>query len=453
MSRLFGRALAFAGLSVVALAYAFDAGHGFVKDDFVWILASRDLSTLAGAPTGFFRPAVTLSFAADFALFGRQPLGYGFTNLALLFACLGALVLLLRALGLSSRVAVAAALLWALNFQGINMAVLWTSGRTALLLTLWSAAAAWAFTRGHRVWAAILAAGAMASKEEAFVLPAVLAVWTILDARRRGGGAADLERTVARETWLMWIALAVMLVLRLASGAYTPASAPPYYRYSFDLGTLAANILAYADRVGTTPLLALVVFWIAAGLPRPGVDRERRGLVLKGLAWLSLGFAPTILLPVRSSLYAVMPSAGVVMVVAAVAEHLAASVRPRVLARAAIVLLVSFAALLPVYRLRNARYVQEAELSAAIVDELSRIAASTPSGGLVVIRDVRTARPTAEQAFGSLADRAAFLMTDGKLQVWIDPPPADLAGTSPPPNLGAAIATIVVERGVVKRTQ
>ena len=450
MSRLFTRALACGALCLIAAAYACDAGHGFVKDDFGWILASRDWSTLLEAPTGFFRPVVSVSFALNYAVFGLEPLGYGLTNLAMLYACLGALVLLLRALGLASFPATASALLWALNFQGINMAVLWTSGRTALLLTLWGVAAASAFTLRHRVAAALFAALAMGSKEEAFMLPAVLTVWAFIDARQRGGNHRDSARTVARETWLLWMAFAVMLVLRSDSGAFTPASAPPLYRYVFDLATLAGNLSGYADRVGTTPLPALLVFWLAAGMPRPGVDADHRRLVAKGVVWIALGFAPTILLPLRSSLYGVMPGVGMAIIVAALAERVAASVAPRVLARAALVLLVAFAALLPVYRLRNARYVREAELSAVIVAELSRISASSPSGGLVVIRDVRTSRPTAEQAFGPLADRAALLMTDGKLQVWIEPPPVELAGVTPP-DLSQAIATLVVEQGVVKR--
>ena len=154
-------------LAVLAFVYGVDAGHGFVKDDFTWIAASRDLTRLImpGA-AGFFRPIVSLTFWIDYALFGLAPRGYGLTNVALLFAGVGLLFLLLKALGLRAGVAVAGAFVWALNFQAVNMAVLWISGRTALVLVVWATAAAYAWVRGYRPLAAILVTAAMWSKEE-----------------------------------------------------------------------------------------------------------------------------------------------------------------------------------------------------------------------------------------------------------------------------------------------
>ncbi len=457
MSRALARVPGIAGVLLLVGVYAFDVGHGFVKDDFNWILTSRvehvtDLSRLLGAATGFFRPLVSFSFAINYALFDLRPLGYGLTNLALLLACVGVLFLLLRGVGIGREVAGAVALLWALNFQGINMAVLWISGRTALLATLFVVASAWAWTRGSRALATVLAMAAMWSKEEALALPAILTAWSAID--RRGG----LLRA-AREAWPLWLVAGITLVSRTWAGAFTPLSAPPLYRYQFDAATLSGNLLAYADRVGTTPVLALLLFWLAAGLPRV-VDggnadtrlEQSRNRALKGGAWMLCSFAPTILLPVRSSLYAVLPSIGLMLVVGDLTERVVMRARPAAIERATAVVLLTFLALVPVYRSRNLRYVQEAELSAAIVNELSMIAAAHPGGGLVVIKDRRDVRPTAEQAFGPLVERAALLVTNGKLQVWIDPPPAEL-GTAASPDLRSSIATLVVEAGALKRIQ
>src|SRR5262245_20888064 len=399
MSRPLGGLLACAGLALILSAYGCDVGHGFVKDDFGWILSSRDVSNLLAAPTGFFRPVVSISFAVNYALFDIRPLGYGLTNLAVLLACTGLVAGLLGATGIRREVAVAGALVWALNFQGINMAVLWISGRTALLLTLWTVASAWAWQRGARLAAAGLAALAMLSKEEAFVLPAVLTLWAFID--QAGTKDARDWTQIGRRTWLIWVVAALCFALRLQSGALTPATAPPFYRYRFDLEMLAGNTLSYLDRVATTPVLALLVFWLVAGAPRAPISSRFRLVSLKGVAWLALAFLPTILLPVRSSLYAVMPSVGVVMIVAALADDLVSRLPVHALKRSTIALTLIFVLLLPVYRLRNARYVREADLSASIVAELANLAAAHPAGGLVVIRDVRTdARPTAEQAFG-----------------------------------------------------
>ena len=175
-----------------------------------------------------------------------------------------------------------------------------------------------------------------------------------------------------------------------------------------------------------------------------------RGLALKGGVWMVFAFAPTILLPGRSSLYVVMPSVGAVLMLAALAAEVVPGLAPAALKRAAVVLLLTFAALLPVYHARNQRYVREADLSSAIAGALVQIAGSRSDGGLVVIQDPRAGRPTAGQALGALADRAALLMTDGKIQVWIDPPPAELLSTAAP-DLSQSTATIAVEGGRVRR--
>jgi hypothetical protein len=443
---------ALAGGLFVVLIYIFDAGHGFVKDDFGWILTSRvealgDVRRLMDASTGFFRPIVSLSFALNYAWFGMRPIGYGLTNLALALACMFTLMALMRALGVGRGVAVGAALLWALNFQGINMAVLWISGRTALLVTLFSTAAAWAWTRERRLTAALLAMTAMWSKEEAFALPAILTAWSVLDSR--GRPLAALGRT-----WPLWAVAAASLAARAASGAFTPASAPSYYRYQFGISTFIENAVAYSDRVGTTAVGALFVFWLAAGAPgvhpagKGGADgrTDARNLVAKGAIWITLSLAPTILLPVRSSLYAVLPSAGAMLIISHFGERIVQRAAPASVRRAAVVVSALFVALLPAYRVRNTRYVNEAELSTAIVAELSRIASTRQEGGLVLIRDVRDARPTAEQALGPLADRAAFLASNGKLSAWIEPPPSELSG-APGPDPATAVATLVVEGG------
>lgn len=451
MSRPLGRLLAFAGLGIILGAYACDVGHGFVKDDFGWILSSRDLSNLLNAPTGFFRPVVSLSFAIDYALFDLRPFGYGLTNLALLLACTVLVAGLLRAIGARRGVAAAGALIWALNFQGINMAVLWISGRTALLLTLWAVASAWMWLRGARLASAALAAMAMLSKEEGFVLPAVFTLWVLIDQ----AGTKETRRwsEMWSRTWIVWIAAVLCFALRMQSGALTPATAPPFYRYRFDLEMLASNTLSYLDRVGTTPVLAFLLFWLIAGAPRVSRSSRFHLVSLKGLAWLALAFLPTILLPVRSSLYAVMPSVGVAMILTALADDVVPVISTAALKRSTIALTVVFVLLLPVYRLRNERYVREADLSASIVAELAILAASHPSGGLVVIRDIRgESRPTAEQAFGPGAATAAALVTREKLRVWIDPPPSELAGQAAP-DLSQAIAVLTVEGGTVRRTK
>lgn len=62
-----------------------DAGHGFIQDDFRWIVESRaadagDLIALFGTNIGFYRPVVGISFALDHLVWGARPFGYALTN-------------------------------------------------------------------------------------------------------------------------------------------------------------------------------------------------------------------------------------------------------------------------------------------------------------------------------------------------------------------------------------
>ena len=133
-------ALVWSGLLLLALLliYLPGLGHGFIKDDFVWIASNQvttlpELVTLFTHAPDFYRPVVALSFAADWWLFGIEPFAYGLTNLVLLLAAAAVLGSLAVAIGMSRGSALVAAALWSLNFHGINMSLLWISGRTSLL--------------------------------------------------------------------------------------------------------------------------------------------------------------------------------------------------------------------------------------------------------------------------------------------------------------------------------
>ena len=149
-------ALVLVALAFTGAVYVPDVGRGFVKDDFDWIAASRDglhhpMAILLPGAVGFYRPIVSFTFALDAATYGLDSRGYGFTNLALFLLCGGALVHLGCAVGLTRRAAMLAAFIWMANPHGINMALLWISGRTALCLALFTALAVASFLKGRYV--------------------------------------------------------------------------------------------------------------------------------------------------------------------------------------------------------------------------------------------------------------------------------------------------------------
>jgi hypothetical protein len=279
--------------------------HGFVSDDFGWILQSR-VSSLREIPSlflqssGFYRPIVGLTFAADYAIFGNHPLGYGLTNLALALVCAALLFLVARQLSLPWGAAIFAAALRLLNPHGMNTAILWMSGRTSLMLTMGSLGAAWLVLRGRPFIALVPAAVALFAKEEAFLLPAILFGWWFAF---RPDDAASSRRRAG--LWLVAAAalLGVYLALRFQTGAMTPWTAPPYYRFTARPSVIARNIWEYADRAMTLPAAVAAV---ALVLLRPSGKRElfSKRVVVCGAAWLVGGYGLTVFLPVRSSLYA-----------------------------------------------------------------------------------------------------------------------------------------------------
>jgi hypothetical protein len=175
-------------LALLALVAAFaaiylpDLGHGFVRDDFEWIESSRiaspvDVVRILTQQPGFYRPLVSLTFSVDHAIWGLDPHGYAATNVALFSLAAVLIYRLARTLELPPAAAVLAAALWAFDIHAPRMALLWISGRTALLLCIFALATADAVLRKRYKTAGIWCLLALLSKEEAALLPAMLTVF------------------------------------------------------------------------------------------------------------------------------------------------------------------------------------------------------------------------------------------------------------------------------------
>ncbi|MGH9348482.1 MAG: hypothetical protein ACRD26_14575 [Vicinamibacterales bacterium] len=397
----------------LCLAYAGDAGHGFIKDDFRWIRETRidavsDVPRLLGRTDGFYRPLVSLSFSVSSAAGGLTPRQYGLTNLALLVAAAALVWRLARTLGLAEGPALVAAGAWAFNFHGINMAVLWISGRTALIVTIGALLTAIASVSGRTWLAGACCLLAMLSKEEAVLLPILVAAWCAYDAE---GPATRRLATAARRAWPCFAAMAIYLALRLRTDAFWPADAPAYYRLSAAPSLLAGNLVQYADRALTWPLVvALVMYAASAGKAR--FDGHARRVVVFGALWIACMFALTVFVPVRSSLYAVLPSAGSALAAGAVASAASRAAPARAgMAMTALALLPLL--LLPIYWLRNERWTRLADLSSTVLNQV-RAAAEREPGRRIVIVDNPAERFNLDAAFGSLwPDASALLLPPG----------------------------------------
>ena len=405
-------------------AYAPTISGGFIKDDFGWIYHSRlsgwsSLYSIFTNAQVFYRPMVQLSFGLTEVLFGTNPVPYALTNLGLGLACAVAIYHLARTLGLASWAAVAATAVWAFNFHGINMAIAWMSGRTSLLGTLFSVLAAIALWRNRSIAAGAFAFAAFLSKEEVVALPLIFTIWLMIDRR-------SLRASIAP-----WIALGVYFVLRGLSGAVGITDAPPYYQFTFDPVQVVTNIIEYADRSMTLGTLMLIAASLALRRLPAATTIEWR-VIWMGAVWLVCGFAATIWLPVRSSLYAVFPSVGFALVVSCLLTAMVRNAEPRQAWRVAMAGLVLPFLLLPVYWQRNVRWTELRSLSTATIRAIQ--AGALPRETLVVLEDDLSHRANFRHVFGALLPEAAALHFDNRLALWIEPPPPEVDSSARPVN-------------------
>ena len=407
-------------------------GHGFVKDDVAWVAANR-VTSLAEAralllrSNGFYRPIVAASFAVDRAIYGIEPLGYGITNLLLLIASAAALAWAARGVGLSAIGAIIAAAVWAFNFHGIHMAVLWLSGRTELWLVLCAFLSAGALARRWPILTGIAALAAMLAKEEAVMLPAMLAGWAIVLADG-SGSARDRLRAAVRQTWVAWLALAIYFVLRSHTGAYTPSTSPWFYQFTFDPFRVVTNAGEYLDRACTFSLLAAALCALLAWR-RPTWTPMVRRCTLLALLWLIGGYALTVFLPVRSSLYACLPSGGMAILSALLIVTLWESIQVPAQRRRVLAAVVVPVLLLPVYWSRNERWVELADLGGDVFATVRQILREQPDVRQLVFEDDRDTRRSLLNTYGALLPPAVTLAAGRAIPVWLDPPPDDWRGS------------------------
>jgi hypothetical protein len=404
------------------------AGHGFISDDFVWILHNRlrqssDLWRILTSDNGFYRPAVALSFALNERAFGLDPRPYGLINVGLALLCALAVFQLARALKLPPGAAAFAASLWLLNLHGVNMAVLWISGRTALFATAAAAGCAAAVLHRRFIAAVLLLTLAVTSREDAIALPVVTSAWLYLLTRDRSHGSAGVWR------WLL-IGCAIVtayLGVRSTTNAMTPGNAPAYYVFTTDPSSIGRNLLEYADRTMTTIAAALLMLAIIARPSIRPVDPQIRSTLLCGGLWLVAFLLPALLLPVRSSLYACLPSVGPCIAAAAIARTWWTSTTPARREYAVLAAILIPLLLWPVYHARAMRWVTMADFSTQAIAELRAATSRLPEDSDILVLDDRSQRANIASVFSTMLRDAFLLMSGRYMTFYVEPsiPDAD----------------------------
>jgi hypothetical protein len=203
---------------------------GFLNDDYLFLEEARshpvmESLTRLGALGNYYRPlSRQLYFAALTPLSGGSPLVFHLVNAVAFALALALLVdLLLAFLPLSG--ALAGALYFALlPLQRVNL--IWISCSQDLFALVLTLAAIALFRRGRDRWACLAYLGSLASKEVAFPLPVVLAVW--VSRPRSAGGEAVVPpapRAIARRMTPFAITAALWLAVTAAVRARHPSTA------------------------------------------------------------------------------------------------------------------------------------------------------------------------------------------------------------------------------------
>ena len=409
---------------VFLAAYVPAIGLGFISDDFGWIADSRistarDAIHLFTTNHGFYRPLVALSFGLNHLSWGLNPRLYGAANLALVLLCGCLCAAVFRRLGLPAAASWFGAMIWLLNFHGINMSLLWISGRTALLLIAASLASAATALSGSVIATVFFVALALLSKEEAVLLPLILLGWL---------WAVGRHHTVRGRRQMIWLALGMVIdlglyaFLRHEAGALTPATAPSYYRFTFDPSAIARNIAEYADRACTYFAGVSVVAWLLMRPPTGHSFAPRRQIVAAAAIWYAGGYAITTFLPVRSSLYACFPSIAAALVAADACSRLwtLATDHQRVRALTALCLVPILC--FPVYLTRNNRWTDLARYTTGVLAQLDPYYSRLSQGEWLVMEDGdRDQRVNIQSSFGSLIGDAVSLHAGHSVGVWIEP--------------------------------
>jgi hypothetical protein len=270
-------------------------------------------------------------------------------------------------------------------------------------VTFFSLLTAHGFLMGRPLSAGVLCLAALLSKEEATLLPLLLTVFAFAVQPHPFG--SGLRQTLLR-VWPMWAALACYAVLRLQSGAFGFSDAPWYYQLS--TSQTLRNLAEYADRSGTVAVVVVLVLIIACGR-RPVLDEPEPRAVLLSVLWIVGTFAITLWLPVRSSLYALLPSIGTTLIAGVIASWMIRTnpARFRVVAIALPLLVVL---LIPVYRIRNVRWVGIADISSYIMNTIDASVRSAATGGRIVIVDSRDTRFDLDSTFSGMFPEAVTLV-------------------------------------------
>jgi len=347
-----------------------------------------------------------LLWTFDLQRAGADPSAFFLTNLALHLLALGLFAVVARRL-LGPAPAAAAVLLAALSHHYNNMAVIWISGRGALLGAVAALAALWLWDRwcreeggaGSYLGACAATVVALGSYEAVFGVPLLMAVMI----RTRGGARPMIAALGPVALW------APFLWMRMLVGARQPWGVGE--GYSYDVAAMFPNLLEYIGRAAMVDVVLLGIVGLAAAAAGafPAALRAAlsgaRPVVAFGSLWFVIGLLPALPVGSRSSLYVYFAALGVHLIIGTMIIGVFNELRrhsSRAATATAIVVALLVLTAWPLFAWdRNGRPADQARLSMRVIDEIRAIVPAPGGDECVVLIDDRDRRPNLHQAFSA----------------------------------------------------
>ncbi len=344
------------GVALMLAVYAVAANAWWVGDDYNYVVPKgwgQVLNFFNPVGRAVYRPWTWLSWAADWSLFGANPLPWHLTGFLMHAINMVAAALLVRAITGSASVGVIAATLFGLH-PAAPETVTWVGGRADVSLALfWLPALAlwvcWRRGAGRATWAgalglAILSVG---GKESAITLPLVI-LWTDLVFGRawaRWPGRRDAGWWRDRTTWLrllrdhlpFLLITAIYVAIRL--GLFLTGQGRLMYGTSEQFGflsrapgvitgylTLALGGWPWVTEVQGWPLAAQLALIAGAGVGGVALVRWLGRTALFAFGWVAI----TLLLTTQAvaSRWFYVPALGVSLLIAWTIGRLWSTARP-----------------------------------------------------------------------------------------------------------------------------
>ena len=316
--------------------YIEHVGTGFIKDDFNWlgnVIADGEVDYLKpfSESTGFYRPLISLSFGIQYQIHGMNPRPYGVFNLFIHILNILLIFLILFRNEETRSFALLVTALFALNAKANRMAIGWISARTTLLCSFFLLLAFYLFqnlqkvrikknknlikTTIYYISINIIFFAALLSKETALGMPFFVFIYTFVVSKKKIGISKISERLygAGKSIMIFLFPLILYFLLRLNSDAFTPVNAPDFYRYTFSPLMILKNISEYIIRAGMLDIIiAVFLFATIPFITKKSKQKQKidSSPLMPGVIWFICFLLPSLLIPVRSDLYAYFPQIG-----------------------------------------------------------------------------------------------------------------------------------------------